>query len=176
MAKIKLTLLIIIVISTACSSNKGVPDSSNKGVSEPRASTIAGTLSSSNSPMQNAEIKLKSYKDENCVKLGQKNKLSQEEDQQFKQCHQQVSSTTSDAQGKYAFPNITDGWYSVEVNWTTKENPVKGNLLPFFVHRKEGFLITFIATKDSTYHVLAVGEPFQFSAGNTGQKDLTLKL
>jgi hypothetical protein len=169
----KFVLLLLVIISTACSSNKGGSDS-NKTVSEPPARSIAGMLSGSNGPMQNAEVKLKSYKDEACVKLGQKNKLSPEEDQQFKQCHQQVSATTADARGKYAFPNIGDGWYSVEVKWTTKEDPRGGNPMPFFIHRKEGFLVTYIAAKDGSFHVLAIGEAFQFSGGNTGQKDLKL--
>ncbi|HKZ76741.1 MAG TPA: hypothetical protein VJ124_00350 [Pyrinomonadaceae bacterium] len=139
MVKKILIPLALVIISFSCLSNKEIPS--------PRGGTIAGTLSGSNGPLQNAEVKLKSYKDENCAKLGQKNKLSQEEDQEFKQCSQQVSAATSDSQGKYAFPNIGDGWYGLEVNWTTNEDPLKNNPMwkPLFLYREEGFLITFIA-------------------------------
>lgn len=142
------------------------------------AAFIGGTLSGSGGPIQNAEVKLKSYTDENCAKLGQKNKLSEAEDQQYKQCSREMSSTTSDSQGKYSFPNIAAGWYSLQMNWTTKDDPLKSNPMwkPLFLYREEGFLITFIAAKDSSFHVLATGEPFHFSGGDTGKKDLKLKL
>lgn len=166
----KLVLLVLVVISVSCSSNKGVLTSS--------APTISGTLSGSGGPLQDAEVKLKSYKDENCAKLAQQKKLSQEEDQQFKQCTQQVSATTADAQGKYAFPSVPDGWYSLEVIWTTKEDPLKSNPFwkPLFMYHEEGFLVTFMATKDSSFRVLAIGVPFQVSGGNGVHKDLKLKL
>ena len=170
MVNTKLVLVVLIVISASCSSNQGVLT--------PSSPTITGTLSGSDGPLQHAEVKLKSYKDENCVKLGQQKKLSPEEDQQFKQCTQQVSATTADAQGKYAFPSVPDGWYSLEVDWTTKEDPLKRNPFwkPLFMYREEGFLVTFMATKDSNFRMLAIGEPFQVSGGNAAPKDLKLKL
>ena len=160
-------LLVIVLLSVSCAR-----------VSKPPANLIAGTLLSKGGPIQNAEVKLKSYADESCAKLGQKNKLTEAEDQQFKQCSREVSSTTSDSQGNYSFPNIADGWYSLQINWTTKDDPVKSNPMwkPLFLYREEGYLITFIAAKDSSFHGLAVGEPFLFSGGDTGKKDLKLKL
>ena len=145
---------------------------------KPAAAFIGGMLSGSGGPIQNAEVKLRSYADENCAKLSRNNKLSEAEDQQYKQCSREVSSTTSDSQGKYSFPNMVEGWYSLQMNWTTKDDPVKSNPMwkPLFLYREEGFLITFIAAKDSSFHGLAVGEPFRFSGGDTGKKDLKLKL
>jgi len=145
---------------------------------KPPAAFIGGTLSGSGGPIQNAEVKLKTFADENCAKLGQKNKLSEAEDQHYKQCSREVASTTSDSQGKYSFPNIAEGWYSLHINWTTKDDPLKSNPMwkPLFLYREEGFLITFIAAKDSSFHALATGEPFHFSGGDTGKKDLKLKL
>jgi len=88
-----------------------------------------------------------------------------------------VSSTTSDAQGKCASPNVPDGWYSLEVNWTTNEDPMKSN--PFWKRflsiKKKIFSLLSWATKDSRFRVLAVGQPFQVASGQTAQKDL-LKL
>lgn len=169
MVKKRIVLLALVVISAACASNKGVLTST--------APTISGTLSGAGGPLQNAEVKLKSYKDANCAKLAQQKKLSPEEDQQFKQCTQQVSATTADAQGKYAFPSVPDGWYSLDVNWTTKEDPLKSNPFwkPLFMYHEEGFLVTFMATKDSSFRMLAIGEPFQVSGGGV-HKDLKLTL
>lgn len=166
----KLVFIVLVVISVSCSSQKGAATSS--------VPTISGTLSGSNGPLQNAEVKLKGYKDENCAKLAQQKNLSPEEDQQFKQCSQEVSATTADAQGKYAFPSVPDGWYSLEVNWTTKEDPLKSNPFwkPLFMYREEGFLVTFIAAKDSSFRMVAIGEPFRVSSGNAAHKDLKLKL
>jgi hypothetical protein len=161
------TPLAIVIVLASCARS---PTSS--------AAFIGGTVSGSGGPIQNAEVKLKSYADENCAKLGQKNKLSESEDQQYKQCSREMSSTTSDSQGKYSFPNLTEGWYSLQINWTTKDDPLKSNPMwkPLFLYREEGFLITFIAAKDSSFRVLATGEPFRFSGGDTGKKDLKLKL
>jgi hypothetical protein len=168
----KLFILIAVLVAAGCSSNKsGSP-------AGPRAGTIAGTLANSGGPLQNAEVKLSTYKDENCVKLSQKSNLSPDEDQQSKQCRQQLSVTNSDAQGKYNFPNVSDGWYSITVNWTTKEDPLPTNPMwkPLFLYRADDFLITFIAAKDGSFHLLAVGPPFQFQGGGSTEKNLTLKL
>ena len=163
--------LCFLVLAAACSGNKGNP-------SAPPAATISGTLANAKGPLQNAEVKLSIYKDESCVKLGQKSNLPPAEDEQFKQCHQQKSVTNSDVQGKYSFPNVSDGWYSITVNWTTKEDPVPTNPMwkPLFLYRADDFLITFIAAKDGSFRMLAVGPPFQFQGGGSTEKNLTLKL
>jgi hypothetical protein len=162
------TLLVIGILATACA----------RAPQSPTTGSITGTLSGAGGPIQNAEVKLQSYADENCAKLSQKDKLSEAEDAQYKQCSRQMSSTISDAQGKYSFPNVADGWYSLNVNWTTNEDPLKSNPMwkPIFLYREEGFLVTFIAAKDSSFRGLAVGEPFRFSGGDTGKRDLKLKL
>ena len=167
----KSLVLSFLVLAAACSGNKGNP-------SAPPAATISGTLANSKGPLQNAEVKLNTYKDENCVKLGQKSNLPPDEDQQFKQCQQQKAVTNSDAQGKYSFPNVSDGWYSITVNWTTKDDPLPTNPMwkPLFLYRADDFLITFIATKDGSFHMLAVGQAFQFQGGGSTEKNLTLKL
>lgn len=167
----KSVVLFFMVLAAACSGNKGNP-------SAPPAATISGTLANSKGPLQNAEVKLSTYKDENCVKLGQKGNLSPDEDQQFKQCQLQKSVTNSDAQGKYSFPNVSEGWYSITVNWTTKEDPLPSNPMwkPLFLYRADDFLITFIAAKDGSFLLLAVGQPFEFKGGGSMEKNLTLKL
>jgi hypothetical protein len=152
---------------------------SEGSASAPRANVISGTFTGPEGPIQNAEVKLTTYKDENCVKLSQsKNKLSAEEEKEYKSCSQQAGATTSDAQGKYTFANISDGWYRLQFNWTTNVNPISTNPMwqPLFLYREGEYLITFIATKEEPkYHGLAMGEPFQFSGGESGRKDLALK-
>lgn len=167
----KLFILVAVLAAAACSGNKSAsPVGKNTG-------TIAGTLANSRGPLQNAEVLLKVYKDENCMKLGKQQNLSPEQDAQFKQCRQQVSTSNSDAQGKYSFANVADGWYDITVNWITKDDPLPANPMwkPLFLYREADFLITFIAAKDGSFHMLAVGEPFQFQGGST-EKNLTLKL
>jgi hypothetical protein len=170
MAKPYLLILMLVTVSACSATNKDSATSTTRG--------LTGTLSTSRGPMQNAEVKLSNYADENCTKLALKQKLSPEEDQQLKQCSRQAASTTSDAQGKYAFPNLTDGWYSVQITWTTSEDPLKSNPMwkPIFLYRENDFLITFIAAKDSTFRMVAGSAPFQFHAENSLQKDLKLKL
>jgi hypothetical protein len=144
-----------------------------------RANVISGTFSGPDGPIQNAEVKLTSYKDENCVKLSQsKTKLSGDDEKNYKSCSQQVGKTTSDAQGKYSFPNISEGWYSLTFTWATNVDPVPSNPIwpPLFLWREGEYLITFMATKqEPKFHGLAVGEAFMFSGGESGRKDLTIK-
>ena len=168
----KLFILVAVLIAAACANKTIAPPAS------PRAGTIAGTLANKSGPLQNAEVSLKMYKDENCVKLGQQNNLSPEQKAQFEQCRTQLSATNTDAQGKYSFANVAEGWYGLTVNWITKEDPVPNNPMwkPLFLYRADDFLITFIAAKDGSFHMLAVGEPFQFKPAESAEKNLTLKL
>lgn len=168
----KVFVVIGVLIVAACANKTTAPPVG------PRAGTIAGTLANKNGPMQNAEVSLKVYKDENCVKLGRQNNLSPEQKAQFEQCLTQSSATNTDAQGKYSFTNVAEGWYGLTVNWVTKEDPMPNNPMwkPLFLYRESDFLITFIAAKDGSIHMLAVGEPFQFKATESAEKNLTLKL
>ena len=172
----KIFILITVVIVSACSGNKTASPTAPSTASP--AGTIAGTLANKSGPMQNAEVTLKVYQDENCVKLGQQSNLPPEQKAQFERCRKQLSATNSDVQGKYSFANVADGWYALTVNWTTKEDPVPNNPMwkPLILYRADDFLITFIAAKDGSFHMLAVGEPFQFQSRTSTEKNLTLKL
>lgn len=88
MVNTKLIFLGLVVLSASCASNKTTPA---QGLSA-RAPSIAGTLSDSGGALQNAEVKLKSYKHEECVKLAQKQNASKDESEQLKQCSQEISS------------------------------------------------------------------------------------
>jgi hypothetical protein len=167
---------LLVVIAIACGRQPGSYLSSPA----PSSKTINGTLSGSEGPIQNAEVKLMTYKDENCVKLSQtKGKLSTEQAQQYKDCTREAAATTTDSQGKYAFANMDTGWYRLEFRWKTSVNPIKSNPMwqPIFIYREGEYLITFLATKEEPrYHGLAIGEAFQYAGTESSQKDLGLKL
>lgn len=163
-------ILPLTALTISCAGDKG---DGGATASQP-ANVIEGTLTGPDGPLRRAEIRLKTYRDEDCVKLAQsKAPLSQEEKMQLEECSRELTTATSDEEGRYVFPNVSEGWYGLVVNWTSDAKPsIPG---PLFIYREGDFLITLIWNKDKPLTGTAVGEIFRLSGGQTGRKDLMLK-
>jgi hypothetical protein len=129
---------------------------------------VSGTLIGSDGAIAGAEVTLKTYRDEACVKLAEATELSESETEQLDECSSEFASTTSDTQGQYRFPDVSPGWYKLSFSWTLAQKPD----VMFPIDFRDGFLIAFYETNTSpkVYSALALGEIFQFS----GKEDMII--
>ncbi len=117
-------------------------------------------------PIAGAQVMLKAFQDEECVKLAEStSELSEEENKQLDDCTHEAGSTTSDAEGRWEFLNVDPGWYTLRIDWELSEPPdiQFGFLLEF----RDGFFVTAVETNETPkrYFGRAVQqEIFYFSA------------
>lgn len=130
--------------------------------------TVLGTLIGSDGAIIGAEITLKTYQDETCVKLAEATELSDAEKKQLDDCSSDYASTTSNAEGQYRFSEVAPGWYKLNFTWVLNQKP---DML-FPLEFKNGFLIAYYETTSApiVYSAFALGEIFQFS----GKKDMII--
>jgi hypothetical protein len=124
-------------------------------------------------PIAEAQIYLKAYQDEDCVKLAESTQeLSDQEKKQLEDCaHDDASSTTSDTEGRYEFPEIGRGWYSLVIEWELREPPNVS--FGFILEFRDGFFVAVLETKETPKRYIARAvqdDIFYFS----GQKSMVI--
>jgi len=132
--------------------------------------TILGRITDLDGPVAGAEITLKSFQDEACVKLAESTGgLSEEEKKQLDTCSKEVAQVTSNTDGKYEFPNISPGWYSLSIFWKLKGTSED------YVNLLDDEFVVVALNLNGEYSVLAIQKAiFRFSAEEPMTIDLNL--
>lgn len=140
------------------------------GCTAPVSPTLSGKIVDLDGPVAGAEITLKSFQDEACVKIAESTGgLSEEEEKQLDACSKEIAKVTSNEEGQYEFPDIGPGWYSLSVFWKLDIGSED------YINLLDDEFVVLAMNLNGEHSVLAIQKAiFRFSAEAPITVDLTL--
>ena len=127
---------------------------------------ISGKLSDSGGPIANAAVYLNHLKNKACVRLFEsRQRPSEKALQKLKACVTDIGPIEPDSQGRYAFTDLSPGYYALVVSWHTDDKFKK----PVLAFRKGEFVVSYF--EGAQYNIVATSRVFYFSGAGDMVKD-----